>query len=67
MIWRTGARAALPTAWVAAAVSGGAFAILEPPSAPSPWVGRLVGETRMFRDRLAVLPTLQLDDLEQVK
>jgi len=31
-IWRTGARANLPTAWLPARVAGGAFAVLEPPS-----------------------------------
>lgn len=47
-------------------MAGGSFAVLEPPSLPSQWVGQLVGESRMFRDRLATLTLLQRHDLEQL-
>lgn len=66
IIWRAGARANLATEWVAAAVAGGAFAVLEPPTSASAWVHRLLGDARMFADRVATLPCLQLPEQELV-
>ncbi len=67
LIWRVGARANLPTDWLPAAVAGGAFALLEPPTSASPWVPRLLGDARLFAHRLASLPSLQVAEREQVR
>ena len=65
-IWRTGARANLPTGWLLAAVAGGAFAVLEPPSRPSAWVAQLLQQARAFGQKLAAAERLQPPDCAQV-
>jgi hypothetical protein len=66
-IWRTGARANLPTGWLPGAVGGGAFAVLEPPAAASPWVAQLLQQARAFRQKLDAADRLQEADRRQVR
>lgn len=66
-IWRTGARANLPTGWLPGAVGGGAFAVLEPPAAASPWVPQLLQQARAFRQKLDAADRLQEADRRQVR
>jgi hypothetical protein len=66
-IWRTGARANLPTGWLSGAVGGGAFAVLEPPAAASPWVPQLLQQARAFRQKLDAADRLQEADRRQVR
>lgn len=66
-IWRTGARANLPTAWLPPRAAGGAFAILEPPSRPSAWVGELLQQARAFGQKLHAAERLEERDKVQVR
>ena len=65
-IWRTGARANLALEWLPAAVGSGTFAVLEPPSSASGWVGTLLQQARAFRQKLAAADRLGAADRGQV-
>jgi hypothetical protein len=65
-VWRTGARLNLPLAWLPDRIAGGRFALEEPPSRPSEWVGDVLRQARVFAQRLDHMPSLDREDVQLV-
>ena len=65
-MWRTGARLNLPLAWLPDRIAGGRFALEEPPSRPSEWVGEVLRQARIFAQRLEHMRSLDRDDIHLV-
>jgi len=62
-VWRTCARLNLPLAWLPDRIAGGRFALEEPPSRPSEWVGDVLRQARVFAQRLEHMRSLDRDDV----
>ena len=62
-VWRTCARLNLPLAWLPDRIAGGRFALEEPPSRPSEWVGDVLRQARVFAQRLEHMASLDRDDV----
>ena len=65
-VWRTGARLNLPLAWLPDRIACGRFALEEPPSRPSEWVGDVLRQARVFVQRLEHMDSLGRDDVHLV-
>ena len=66
VIFRAAARLNVPAQWVPERIADSNFALEDPPTKASPWVGVLLAHLQTFRQRLSSMPALTPEDLSTV-